>query len=320
MFFDNHKFKLNERIYFINYLLYLNSALFLSINNELYLKLYYIFFKTPALSKKFKNNGYHAPMNKKIFNKFNNFLPSYNLNKNSNWESFSSFDSSMNKIEQTNLIKINWTLSNLFFLFNYSVFNVKFKKNHNLSFFSITTSKEKIIVINSQKLINRWKSSYDFMFNIFYFDLNFTIFSSPVFKKETLSVNWSSISWSLSLWKYYSPFFIFQPNRYNKKIEFFFKKLKQIDISFFIVTDCLYHYKNLFYLKKNNSFTLGLINFYDNPWIVSYPIISFFDNYLIQSFFFKIIIYLQKQAIFFKFLNFKKTWKQLQLSALINLN
>lgn len=304
-------------MYFINYILRLKTTLFLIYGNLFHFRIRYIFATNIYFLNTPRLNHFSFELKRKAFDKFNNVLPNNNLHRFDNWASFQIFENPKVNAITSPISKVNWTLTNLFFLFNYSVFNVKFRKNHNLSFFSVLGAGSKLLVINTQKLLNRWKNSYDFIFNIFYFNINFTIFSSSIFKKETLSINWASNQWSLSLWKFYSPFFIFQPNRYNKKIDFFFKKLKQLDFNFFIVTDCLYHYKNLFYLKKNNNFTLGLINFYDSPWIVSYPIVSFFDNYLIQSFFFKILIYLQKQSIFLKFRHFKKLWSNFQLNSFL---
>lgn len=78
------------------------------------------------------------------------------------------------------------------------------------------------------------------------------------------------------------------------------------NFNYFIVTDCHYHFKTLFYLKKNRNFTLGLVNVNDNPNVVSYPIISFFDSYLVQLFFFKLIFYIKKQVYFLKYIYFKK--------------
>lgn len=307
-----------EQFYFVNYILNLNSNFFIYYSNFFSLKIKYFNLKNLIPSSDKACFSHVDIINKKLFNKFNNFLLKPNLSNDSNWQFFNFREDRKTKVKIIGISKTKWLLSNIFFLFNYSIFNSRFKQNHNLSFFSILNTNGKVVVVNSQKLINRWKSSYDFIFNIFFFNLHFTIFSSSLFKKETLSLNWSSSNWSLGLWKFYSPFFVFQPNRYNKKIDFFFKKLKNLDISFYIVTDCLYHYKNLFYLKKNNNFTLGLVNFYDSPWVVSYPIITLFDNYLVQSFFFKLLIYLQKQALFLKFTNFKKTWKAFQLSLLLS--
>lgn len=190
------------------------------------------------------------------------------------------------------------------------MFNSKFKAHSDFKFYSIVGNKNKIIIINSAKFLARWKTSYDLLFNIFYYNLNPLLFSSPSFKKQTLALNWNYNNWSVDLWKYYAPFFVFQPNRYDKKINFFFSKLKTLNANFFIVTDCFYHYKNLFYFKKNDYYTVGLINVNNNPWLVSYPIISFFDNFLIQLFFFKLIIYIQKQVFFVKYIYLKRVWLQ----------
>ncbi len=154
----------------------------------------------------------------------------------------------------------------------------------------------------------RWIESYNLIFNIFYYNFNPLFFGTVLFKNEILALNWNYNYFDINLWKYYFPFFIFKLNNYNKKTDFFFEKLNTYNINFFFISDCQYHYKNLHYLKKKNQYTLGLINFNINPWLVSYPILSFFENFLIQSFFFKFIIYIQKKTLLEQYCFFKKIW------------
>jgi hypothetical protein len=104
--------------------------------------------------------------------------------------------------------------------------------------------------------------------------------------------------------------------RYNFKSNFFFEKLIYFNINFFLLTDCSYHYKNIYYMKKNNAFTIGLININLSPWIISYPIITFFDNYITQFFFFKFIISINKLVIYSKFFLFKKIWTQFNVKLI----
>lgn len=247
-------------------------------------------------------------VNKLLYDKNNNLIINNNFSKVKYQNIFSDETSSISSLFTKKNLSINNFLLNMFFLFNYSMFNSNFKVHHMHNFLHVSSVKNKTMVVHLPKLLFRWKNTYDLFFNIFYYNLNYLLFSTPFFKAQALSFNWSSSQWNLSLWRYYSPFFLFQPNRYNKKIDFFFKKLKKTEIDFVIITDCVYHYKNIFYLKKSNYYTIGLISVYDSPWLVSYPVISFFDNYLIQLFFFKLLVIIQKQAFYFKYNLFKKTW------------
>ncbi len=59
-------------------------------------------------------------------------------------------------------------------------------------------------------------------------------------------------------------------------------------------------------MKKKNYYTIGLLNINLDPWLVNYPIISFFDNFLTQNFFLKFLISINKLVFFSKFFLFKK--------------
>jgi len=197
---------------------------------------------------------------------------------------------------------------NLFFLFNYSVFNSNFNLNMNLRLFSIQNYNNKLIVFDTSKFITRWKETYDLIFNIFFYNFNPIVLSSIFFKNETLALNWNYNFFDINIWKYYFPFFIFKLNNYNRRTSFFFQKIQTFNINFFFITDCLYHYKNLYYLKKNNYYTIGLVNGFLNPWLVSYPVITLFENFLVQFFFIKLLVLIQKNSLFFKYNLFKKIW------------
>lgn len=204
--------------------------------------------------------------------------------------------------------KIEYKFFNLFFIFNYSLFNSDFKPHYNSKFFYISNFSDKIIILDCTKFLIRWKEAYDLIFNIFFYNFNPIIFSSNFFKKEVLALNWNYNTFEINLWKYYFPFFIFKLNNYNKKTDFFFNKLNSLGINFFLITDCLYHFKNLHYIKKKNLYSIGLINLELNPWLVDYPILNFFESFLTQLFFFKLLIFIERRVIFFKHNLFKNLW------------
>ncbi len=245
-------------------------------------------------------------MNKKI-NSFLNLNINYKIN-NTQINNFLINNKTFKNYQFFNIKNLNNKFFSLFFLFNYSFFNTYFRSNFLNNFFYINHFKNKIIIIDSSKFILRWVESYNLIFNIFYYNFNPLFFGTTLFKKEILSLNWNYNYFDINLWKYYFPFFIFKLNNYNKKTDFFFEKLSFLDINFFFISDCQYHYKNLYYLKRRNCYTIGLINFNINPWLVSYPLLSFFENFLIQSFFFKFVIFIQKKALLEQYYLFKKIW------------
>ena len=223
--------------------------------------------------------------NKLTSNHFVNKKINYFLNTNVNYKvnsicpnSLFIKDKSIKKFIFFNIKKIKYKFFNLFFLFNYSFFNTHFKSNFVNNFFYVNHLKNKIIIVDSSKFVLRWLEAYNLIFNIFYYNYNPLFFGTNLFKNEILSLNWNYNYFDINLWKYYFPFFIFKLNNYNKKTDFFFEKLNSFSINFFFISDCQYHYKNLHYLKKKQHYTIGLINFNINPWLVSYPLLIFFES------------------------------------------
>lgn len=209
------------------------------------------------------------------------------------------------KYKQTNFF---FKFINLFFLFNCSTFNRTFKIHHDNNLFFINSYNSFFINLNIKKLILKWKETYFFLYNIFFYKTEPLVFGSILFKNEILAINWNYKFFELNIWKHYFPFFIFKLNNYNKKNEYFFTKILEKKINFLLITDCLYHFKTLFYLNKKKIYSIGLIPANLNPWIVSYPIISFFENYISQFFFLKLLLFIQKETLYFHFLNNKLLW------------
>jgi hypothetical protein len=212
-----------------------------------------------------------------------------------------------------NLFKI----FNLFFLFSYTSSSLMFKNNYNYNYFFMKTKHQDIITLNLNKLIARWKDAYSLIFNIYYYDLSPLIFGSFFLKFEILSINWKTNFFKKNMWKFNYPFFVYKTNRFNKKNDFFFIKLTALKIDFFFVLDPSYHYKNLYYFKRYNFFTISLIDTNLSPWLVDYPIPVTLNSVLIQFFFLKILIFLKKNSNYLKFQFFKNYWLLANFKKLI---
>lgn len=215
-----------------------------------------------------------------------------------------------NKCGTTRQKFFNTQMFKLFFLFNYSVADTHFPAHHIYKLFHVQILQRDLIIIDAKKIFSRWRDGLELLYNAFYYDFHSLVFSSPFFKNETLAINWYTNAFEINLWRYYFPFFVFQLHKYNNKSGVFFEKLATLDINFFIVVDCFYQYKTLFYIKKKSYYSVGLISINVNPWIIAYPIIGFFENLTLQIFFFKLIIILQKRALFSRFMQKKQLWWQ----------
>jgi len=296
-----------------------HNKFFKNNNLEINYYFFYIFKNFPIFYNKnfiyikyFLNSSELINFNKKLYNTYNNYKINYlfnNFKSNLIENNISSIRLNLTKNKNYSFLKF----FNLIFLFNLSMFNTIFKFNHNFKFFYLYENSKQLFIIDSKKFINRWKDSYDLFFNIFFFNYNPLIFSTKFFKNETLSMNWNYNFFEINLWNYFFPFFVFKLNKYNHKSNFFFEKLNFLNINFFLITDCTYHFKNIHYMRKNNHYTIGLVNVNLNPWIVSYPIISFFDSFITQSFFFKFLITINKLVMYSKFTNFKNLWYKFKI-------
>jgi hypothetical protein len=164
-----------------------------------------------------------------------------------------------------------------------------------------------MITVNVNKLMSRWKHAYSLIFNVHYYNFNPLVFGSFFFKNEIQAINWPTMGVDHSMWKYNYPFFTYRTNRFSKKLDFFFAKLLTFEIDFVFLIDPVFHYKNLYYFKRHNFYTISLIDMNLNPWLVDYAIPVCFNNYLVQFFFLKTSILLNKNAQVLKF-NFLKTY------------
>ena len=223
---------------------------------------------------------------------------------------------------QTTKIKISSPIKNIFFikknifyskifkllfLFNYNIIHYlhDFHYNYKLLFSSMV---KKVFMVNNNHFITQWLNSFSLIYNIFYYKLNPLIFGSPIFKKEILGLNWNNCSYTFNLWNLVSPTFIFQNNHFSVKNDFFYKQLNSSGLSVVLVSDSYYHYKNLYYFKKHNFFSIALTQSNLDPWLVTYAIPALSNNFFTQYFFLKICNYFSRLASYDKFIFYKKIW------------
>lgn len=246
------------------------------------------------------------------------------ITKNRNFTDFLTIEkkfqsSDFFSIQQPNLVsnKIinkNWKFSfkkiffSFNFLFTFTSFDSFFKHHHLYHFFSFKNYKKNLITVSVRKFLNRWKDAQNLIFNIFYYKFLPLIFGSFDFKNEILALNWSNSKFEINFWKYSFSFYVFKTNRYGLKINHFYSKLSSSDINFFFISNPLYHYKNLYYFNKLKFFSIGPVGSNVSPWILSYPLPAVSISSLIEYFFLKFLILLEKNALYFKYIFIKSNW------------
>ena len=194
------------------------------------------------------------------------------------------------------------------FLYSFTSFDHFHKHNHFYNFFYFKNYKKKYISINLNKFLNRWQNAQNLIFNIYYYEYYPLVFGSFDYKNEIFALNWHNFFFDSKFWKYSSNFFIFKINKYGEKVFYFYNKIFSLDITFFLISNLIYHYKNLYYFKKLNFFTIGLVNSNFSPLQFSYAIPTISINTLNEFFFLKLLVFLNKNVLFSKYFFFKNNW------------
>lgn len=162
--------------------------------------------------------------------------------------------------------------------------------------------------INLPKIYAKWQNTCNFILNLFFIKSNLIVFTIKTLKTEALSFNWSFNVLNYNLFKYASPMFFSKDTSFGIASTLIFKKLSQNNVNTVFLTDVKYHEKNLYYLKKFNITTIGLVSYNLNPWLVTYAIPTATNSLFIQYFFIKLLIYFQQYSLNRQYNLYKQLW------------
>jgi len=199
------------------------------------------------------------------------------------------------------------------FLFIFSSRVSFFKHHHHYNLFYVKDYGKTFVVIDTKIFLKRWYDGQNFVFNIYYYNFLPLVFGSFAFKSEVLSLNWQYLQPDVNFWNYSFAFFIFRSNRYDAKFKSFLSKINDVGVNFFFVTNSLFHFKNLHYFNKFLFFSLGIVYSNTSPWILSYSLPAFSTSFLMEYFFIKFIIFIEKSSLLLKFQFFNNLWTNLIL-------
>lgn len=201
---------------------------------------------------------------------------------------------------------LTFKIINIFFFLNQPVRAANAKKTAFFNFFYFKQTNKLVHSTNIKKVLLRWTLVSDLFCNLFWHELSPIVFSSPFFKSETLSINWAVHNWEQLLWRYYHLFFNFKVNKNTEKFNFFCLKMQENEINFFLITDSSYHFKNLYFFRAFNFYTIGLVSFNMSPWVVNFPVPVADNHFLMQLFFFKYLLFIKKNTLKRKYLFLKQ--------------
>ncbi len=197
----------------------------------------------------------------------------------------------------------------LILIFGLNFFDKKIKINYIFNLWFLKNFKKNSIIVNVNKFHKRWNDSFNFFYNIFYYEFFMLIFGNNFLKNTILSINWNSFNKKFKEWSFAKPLFTFKSTSFNKKTDFFFSKLNQFGVDFFFIVDANYHYKNLSYFKKNYLFTTALVSLNLNPLLVNYAIPIPNNNLIIQILFIKLLVLMKKNSLTFKYDMYLNYWR-----------
>lgn len=163
---------------------------------------------------------------------------------------------------------------------------------------------------NLTKLRQKWVDMYHLFYNLFFYKLPILSFSTPTFRNELLSFNWSLNLKLRTYWKYVSPSFYLARNKVMN-IEFLlFNYLSKQGFHMALIFDVLYHKNTIFLLHRNNFYTLGLVPLHTSLYTVNFALPISNESVFLHLFFIRVVIHIRKQAQASYFKQISNTWLQ----------
>lgn len=173
--------------------------------------------------------------------------------------------------------------------------NVHYTTHRDFRLFFLSLSRNAPVngLVNPRGYYNRWVSTYNLLFNLFFVESFTQVLSSKLFIEEALVFNWEYSYRNYKLFKYVQPFLTLSDLSHGESVHDVISRLLDNQIDFLIILDFKSHNKLLKHLRSYHLFMIGLTPINYSPWSVSYPIPTFSDSYTSQLFFLKYLLRLQ---------------------------
>jgi hypothetical protein len=207
-----------------------------------------------------------------------------------------------------------WDLFSLYLSFSHFSTEVSYKVHSlNQSFFIQTTLLGSAPTLNMSKIYFIWLNFYQFISNLFYNQSSLYLFTHKSLQFESNAFNLSFFNDNYNFFRYTNLFFQNKESTFSEKSSAIFKKFALRSRSISFILDTRAFYKTIFFLKKWNSYVIGLIPYSTSPWLVNYPILVSTLNPLTQYFFLKILTYAKQESKTLYFKNMLNFWPPIRL-------
>lgn len=90
---------------------------------------------------------------------------------------------------------------------------------------------------------------------------------------------------------------MYKPNKINDEGEFIFRKLKYLNFNVACVSDVVYHNKTIYYLRRLNFYTFGLVPTIYHAKTLDFAIPTADTNPVMQVFFIRTLLVIKQTSL-----------------------
>ena len=134
------------------------------------------------------------------------------------------------------------------------------------------------------------------IYSVYYFNTKIVYFGTPVFKTETLALNFNHFNNLTHLWRYVRCFFFLIPLQLDYYFDFALNHLKLKGFHTAFILDTSFHRRSISFLVRNRFYTVGLISSRSDRRIVGFAIPLGGDSVFFQLFFVRLLFSLKRSS------------------------
>lgn len=189
---------------------------------------------------------------------------------------------------------------------------IKYEQPHTqFTLFFMNSNSSGSFTLNLKKCYMRWHATHALLYNLFYYDNNIITFGHKIFKTDILTLNTIICPTSTAWFKYVDKFPGFKDTLYGSNVTNLFETVKTFQIETAVLTDMTTNIKTATNLQICDIYTLGIISYSDNPWVVSYPIPVYANGLFTQYYFIKYLYNIHQTANNARFKQYVQLWNNL---------
>lgn len=164
------------------------------------------------------------------------------------------------------------------------------------------------ITLNLKRCFMRWNGTHALLYSLFYYTNRLIVFGHKLFRTDIIALNAASGVPLQTFFKYSAPFFYLQNSTYGEIIANIIRGLRAFKVETAFISDLTSHDKTSIGLRRSNVYTIGIVAFSSNPWVLAYPIPVHSNGLFTQYYFIKYLYHIQQQASAARFRKVRTFW------------